>query len=201
MAHNPFTRRPWDSSNPLFITKYRPESRAVLLSQNAVTPTLYTTGNTELVDSSNYVFANDFTVGETVTGATSLATAVVVAWEPAAVGFPGSVLLITDIVNRFVDGELVTGSTSFATLTIALDIGIRARNERFVRVDTDSPLLVEFAKDDKIPADPGPGSLRVNIFGIEWLQLGPHSKIKLLAEAPGPATFSLIWASNDPRDD
>jgi hypothetical protein len=73
----------------------------------------------EITDSSNYVSGEDLVVGETVSGGTSGATGIVDSFVPAAVGFPGSVLVIRVTAGTFVDGEVVTGLTSAFAVTIA----------------------------------------------------------------------------------
>lgn len=71
-----------------------------------------------LNDLTAYVSGQDFTLGETVTGGTSFTTAVVLDWEPAAVGELGSVLTLGATSGSFSDGEDVTGFTSLAEITI-----------------------------------------------------------------------------------
>lgn len=75
----------------------------------------------QLTDSSNYVSGEDLVAGETVTGGTSGATAIVVTWTPAAVGSPGSLLFVSNVTGVFEDGEVVTGGTSGFSITIAID--------------------------------------------------------------------------------
>ena len=70
----------------------------------------------EIIDTSNYVAGEDFVVGETVTGATSLNKAIVVSWTPASVGSPGSLLVVTE-AKVFSSGEIITGGTSGFSIT------------------------------------------------------------------------------------
>lgn len=203
MGHNPGQRRSGDSTAALYITKYRPEDRTALLVQDNTTPTTFFAlpderfvrvdtdqpllvefSKTDLslfsfVDSSNYVSGEDLVAGETITGGTSGATATVESFVPAAVGSPGSELSFSSPSGTFLDGEVVTGGTSAFSVTIGQQrIGGTA-----------------------LPVDPGPGSLRVDEFGFEWLQLGPHAIIKTLREGVGAdANFSLVWGSNDHED-
>ena len=202
MGHNPKQRRAGDSTSALYITKYRPESRSALLSQDDTTSTIYHArpeerfvrvdsdrplfvefSKTDLslfsfTDTSNYVSGEDLVVGETVTGGTSGATATVVSFVPAPVGEPGSELSVESISGEFLDGEVVTGGTSGFSVT-------------------NGQLRVGGTRE---PVAPGPGSLRVDEFGFEWLQLGPHAMIRVLAETGSPANFSLVWGSVDFED-
>jgi hypothetical protein len=75
----------------------------------------------QLTDASLYVSGEDLLSGETVTGQSSGATGTVVAWTPASVGSPGSVVSLSGVSGTFLDGEVVTGGTSGFSITI--DIG------------------------------------------------------------------------------
>jgi len=78
----------------------------------------------ELTDVSAYVSGEDFIIGETVTGQISFTTALVVAWTPAAVGSPGSLLALKTVSGTFLDGEVVLGATS--TFEVIIDVGGQA---------------------------------------------------------------------------
>ena len=83
----------------------------------------------EFTDSSAFVLGEDLTIGETVTGQTSGATATVVLFTAAGVGQTGSTLLVDTISGGpFVDGEDVLGGTSTFQITIATD-GIENKSE------------------------------------------------------------------------
>ncbi len=82
----------------------------------------------EFTDSSAFVLGEGLSVGETVTGGTSGATATVVSCTAAAVGQTGSTLLVDGITGTFVDGEVVTGGTSTFSITIATS-GIKNKSE------------------------------------------------------------------------
>ncbi|GAG49926.1 unnamed protein product, partial [marine sediment metagenome] len=95
MGHNPGQRRTGDSTSALYITKYRPEDRAALITVDNTTSQIFVAGPDErfvrldttepvlvefskmdlalnaVIDSSNYVFGEDLTVGESVLGGTS----------------------------------------------------------------------------------------------------------------------------------
>ena len=200
MAHNPGQRRTGDSTSALYITKYRPEDRAALLVITTASQLFYATpserfvrldtsqpvlvefSKTDLslfsiVDSANFVSGEEFTAGNAVTGLTSGATATVESFVPAAVGSPGSELSLSNVAGEFLDGEVVEeDSTNF---TVA--------NGQFRRGGTAEPV------------EPGPGSLRVDEFGFEWLQLGPHAQVRVKAES-ADANVSLVWGSNDFED-
>ena len=198
MAHNPTQRRSGDSTSALYITKYRPEDRANLIVIGATSQLFYATpserfvrvdasqpvliefSKTDLslfsiVDSSNFASGEELLAGETVTGATSGATATVESFVPAAVGSPGSQLSLSNVVGEFLDNEVVNG-TSFSVTVGQFRIGGTAE-----------------------PAEPGPGSLRVDEFGFEWLQLGPHAQVRMKAQASNSST-SLVWGSADFED-
>lgn len=201
MGHNPGQRRSGDSTSALYITKYRPENRAALITVDNTTSQIFVAGPDErfvrldttepvlvefskmdlalnaVIDSSNYVFGEDLTVGESVLGGTSGATATVESFVPAGVGNPGSVLSLSNISGEFLDGELITGGVS----------GFSVVQGKFALGGTAEPVI------------PGPGSLRVDEYGFEWLQLGPHAMIRILAEATD-ADISLVWGSNDYED-
>ena len=70
----------------------------------------------EITDASNYVAGEDFIVGETVEGVSSMNTATVISWTPAAVGSPGSVLVVAE-ATVFSTGEIITGGTSGFSIT------------------------------------------------------------------------------------
>ena len=78
----------------------------------------------ELTDASAYVSGEDFTIGETVTGQISSTTAIVVAWTPAAIGSPGSLLALKTVAGTFLDGEVVLGGTS--GFEVIIDVGGQA---------------------------------------------------------------------------
>ena len=200
MAHNPGQRRSGDSTSALYITKYRPEDRAALIlitttSQlfygrpderfvrvDTTMPLLLEFSKTDLalnsiIDSSNFASGEQLLAIETVTGQTSGATATVESFVPAAIGSPGSELSISGVSGEFVDGEVVLGGTSGFSVTIGqFRLGGTAE-----------------------PAEPDPGSLRVDEFGFEWLQLGPHAQVRIRAEAVD-ADVSLVWGSSDFED-
>lgn len=201
MSHNPTQRRSGDSTSALYITKYRPENRAALITVDDTTsqifyaqpserfvrldttmPVLVEFSKTNLAffsitDSDNFASGEQLLAGETVTGDTSGATATVESFAPAAIGSPGSELSVSGVSGEFLDGEVVTGGTSGFSVTIGkFSIGGTAE-----------------------PAVPGPGSLRVDEFGFEWLQLGPHAIIRLLAQGTD-ADVSLVWGSSDFED-
>ncbi len=75
----------------------------------------------QLTDASLYVSGENLLSSETVTGQSSGATGTVVAWTPASVGSPGSVVSLSGVSGTFLDGEVVTGGTSGFSITI--DIG------------------------------------------------------------------------------
>ncbi len=199
MAHNPTQRRSGDSTSALYITKYRPENRAALitvddtLSQlfygqpserfvrvDTTMPVLIEFAKTNLsfnsiIDSDTFAVGEELLAGETVTGATSGATATVESFNAAAIGSPGSELSISGVSGEFLAGEVVDG-TSFSVTIGQFRIGGTAE-----------------------PAVPGPGSLRVDEFGFEWLQLGPHAIIRIIAQGTD-ADISLVWGSADPED-
>lgn len=202
MGHNPGQRRSGDSTSALYITKYRPENRAALILVDSTSQIFVATPEerfvrvdtdqpvliefskidlalNSIIDSALYTGANDLVVGETVQGGTSLATAVVESFVPpvAGVGNPGAVVSVSNVVGTFLDGEVITGGTSFNTVT----------QGQFALGGTTLPVI------------PGPGSLRVDEYGFEWLQLGPHAMIRILAENLD-ALLSLVWGSNDPED-
>jgi len=77
----------------------------------------------ELTDASAYVSGEDFIVGETVTGQISSTTAIVVAWTPATIGSPGSLLALKTVAGTFLDGEIVLGTSTFE---IIIDVGGQA---------------------------------------------------------------------------
>ena len=200
MAHNPGQRRSGDSTSALYITKYRPEDRAALLVITTTSqlfygqpderfvrldtsqPVLVEFSKTNLslfsiVDSTNFASGEEFTAGNSVTGLTSGATATVESFVPAAVGSPGSELSLSNVSGEFLDGEVVDeDATSF-----------KITNGQFRKGGTSEP------------AEPGPGSLRVDEFGFEWLQLGPHAQLRVKAES-STANVSLVWGSNDFED-
>lgn len=200
MAHNPGQRRSGDSTSALYITKYRPEDRAALLVITTTSqlfygqpderfvrldtsqPVLVEFSKTNLslfsiVDSDDFSSGEEFTPGNTVTGLTSSATATVESFVPAAVGSPGSELSLSNVSGEFLDGEVVEEDATNFTVT----------NGQFRRGGTAEP------------AEPGPGSLRVDEFGFEWLQLGPHAQLRVKAES-SDANVSLVWGSNDFED-
>ena len=201
MGHNPGQRRSGDSTSALYITKYRPENRPALILVDSTTSQIFVATPEErfvrvdtdqpvliefskidlalnsIIDSSNYVFGEDLQVGEAVLGGTSGATATVESFVPAAVGNPGSVLSLSNVSGEFLDGEVITGGVTGFSVTQGL----------FVLGGTALPVV------------PGPGSLRVDEYGFEWLQLGPHAMIRILAENLD-ALLSLVWGSNDPED-
>lgn len=200
MSHNPGQRRSGDSTAALYITKYRPENRAALIvisstSQiffakpderfvrvDASEPVLIEFSKTNLaffsiIDSDTFASGEELTTGEGVTGQTSGATATVESFVPAAIGSPGSELSLSNVSGEFQDGEVVQGDSSGFEVTIGqFRIGGTAE-----------------------PVAPGAGSLRVDEFGFEWLQLGPHAIIRIKAEASA-ANTSLVWGSNDHED-
>ena len=199
MSHNPTQRRSGDSTSALYITKYRPENRAALFTVDDTTsqifyaqpserfvrvdttmPLLIEFSNTNLnffsiTDSDNFASGEQLLAGETVTGQTSGATGTVESFAPAAIGSPGSELSISGVSGQFLDGEIVDG-TSFSVTVGRFSIGGTAE-----------------------PEVPGQGSLRVDEFGFEWLQLGPHAIIRLLAQSTD-ADVSLVWGSSDFED-
>jgi len=201
VAHNPGQRRTGDSTSALYITKYRPENRAALLvittaiSQlfygqaderfvrvDTTMPLLIEFSKTDLalnsiIDSSNFASGQEFTAGESVTGLTSGATATVESFVPTAIGSPGSELSLSNVSGEFLDGEVVEEDSSTFQIT----------NGQFRLGGTAEP------------AEPGPGSLRVDEFGFEWLQLGPHAQVRIRAEGVD-ADVSLVWGSNDYSD-
>ena len=200
MAHNPGQRRSGDSTSALYITKYRPEDRSALLVISTTSQLFYATPSERfvrldtsqpvlvefsktnlaffsIVDSSNFVSGEEFTAGETVTGLTSGATATVESFVPAAVGSPSSELSLSNVSGEFLDGEVVEEDSSSFQIT----------NGQFRRGGTAEP------------TEPGPGSLRVDEFGFEWLQLGPHAQVRVKAES-SDANVSLVWGSNDFED-
>ncbi len=200
MAHNPGQRRSGDSTSALYITKYRPENRAALLLITTTSQLFYATpderfvradttmplwfefSKTDLslfsiVDSDNFASGEQLLASETATGQTSGATATVESFVPAAIGSPGSELSLSNISGEFLDGEVVLGGTSGFSVTIG----------QFRRGGTPEP------------AEPGPGSLRVDEFGFEWLQLGPHAQVRVRAESTD-ADVSLVWGSSDFED-
>ncbi len=73
---------------------------------------------TRITDITRYVVGDDFTLGETVTGQTSAATAVVLEWNPVTVlvTFTDSSLYVS--AEDFTVGETVTGGTSGKTATV-----------------------------------------------------------------------------------
>lgn len=200
MAHNPTQRRSGDSTSALYITKYRPENRAALIvitttSQlfygqaserfvraDTTMPLWFEFSKTDLalnsiVDSDNFASGEQLVAGETATGQTSGATATVESFSPAAIGSPGSELSLSNVSGEFLDGEVVLGGTSGFSVTVGqFRIGGTAE-----------------------PAEPGPGSLRVDEFGFEWLQLGPHAQVRVRAESTD-ADVSLVWGSSDFED-
>ena len=199
MSHNPTQRRSGDSTSALYITKYRPENRAALFVVDDTTSQLFYAKPSErfvrvdttmplliefsktnlqffsITDSDNFASGEELLAGETVTGQTSGATGTVESFAPAAIGSPGSELSISGVSGQFLDGEIVDG-TSFSVTVGKFSIGGTAE-----------------------PAVPGPGSLRVDEFGFEWLQLGPHAIIRLLAVSTD-ADVSLVWGSADFED-
>lgn len=201
MGHNPGQRRSGDSTSALYITKYRPENRAALITVDNTASQIFIANPNErfvrldttepvlvefsktilslftISDSSNFVFGEELTDGETVTGQTSGATATVESFWAAPVGEPGSELSISNVSGEFLDGEVVLGGSS----------GFSVTQGRFLQGGTPEPVV------------PGPGSLRVDQYGFEWLQLGPHARIRVLAELVD-ADFSLVWGSNDYED-
>ncbi len=70
-----------------------------------------------LTDASNYVSGEDLIPGETVTGVTSSVTATVFSWTPAAIGNPGSILVVTNPSGTFTADEVITGNTSTFSIT------------------------------------------------------------------------------------
>ncbi len=200
MAHNPGQRRSGDSTSALYITKYRPENRAALLLITTTSQLFYATpderfvradttmplwfefSKTDLslfsiVDSDNFASGEQLLASETATGQTSGATATVESFVPAAIGSPGSELSLSNISGEFLDGEVVLGGTSGFSVTVG-----------------------QFRKGGTAePAEPGPGSLRVDEFGFEWLQLGPHAQVRVRAESVD-ADVSLVWGSSDFED-
>ena len=200
MAHNPGQRRTGDSTSALYITKYRPENRAALLLITTTSQLFYATpderfvradttmplwfefSKTDLslfsiVDSDNFASGEQLLASETATGQTSGATATVESFVPAAIGSPGSELSLSNISGEFLDGEVVLGGTSGFSVTVG-----------------------QFRKGGTAePAEPGPGSLRVDEFGFEWLQLGPHAQVRVRAESTD-ADVSLVWGSSDFED-
>ena len=200
MAHNPGQRRTGDSTSALYITKYRPEDRSALLVISTTSQLFYATPSERfvrldtsqpvlvefsktnlslfsIVDSDTFSSGEEFTAGNSVTGLTSGATATVESFVPAAVGSPGSELSLSNVSGEFLDGEVVDeDATSF-----------KITNGQFRKGGTAEP------------AEPGPGSLRVDEFGFEWLQLGPDAQIRVKAESAG-ANVSLVWGSNDFED-
>jgi len=200
VAHNPGQRRSGDSTSALYITKYRPEDRAALLLITTTSQLFYATpserfvrldtsqpvlvefSKTDLslfsvVDSANFTSGEEFTAGNAVTGLTSGATATVESFVPAAVGSPGSELSLSNVSGEFLDGEVVEEDATNFTVTLG-----------------------QFRKGGTAePAEPGPGSLRVDEFGFEWLQLGPHAQVRVKAES-ADANVSLVWGSSDFED-
>ncbi len=200
MAHNPTQRRSGDSTSALYITKYRPENRAALIvisttSQlfygrsderfvrvDTTMPLLIEFSKTNLdlnsiIDSANFASGEQLIAGETVEGQTSGATATVESFAPAAIGSPGSELSLSNVSGEFLDSEVVLGGTSGFSVTIGqFRIGGTAE-----------------------PAEPGDGSLKVDEFGFEWLQLGPHSQVRIKAVSTD-ADVSLVWGSSDFED-
>ncbi len=202
MPHNPGQRRSGDSTAALYITKYRPEDRSALIAVATSTskiffarpderfvrvdttmPLLVEFSKTNLaffsiIDSDTFASGEELLAGETVTGATSGATATVESFVPAAIGSPGSELSLSNVSGTFLDNEVVTalGGSGFS-----VTIG------QFRKGGTAEPVV------------PGPGSLRVDEFGFEWLQLGPHAIIRVLADGTD-ADISLVWGSNDHED-
>ena len=74
----------------------------------------------EFVDTSAFVSGEELSVGETVQGQTSSATATVVSYTAAAVGQTGSVLLVDSVSGTFdVGGEVLLGGTSGFSVTAA----------------------------------------------------------------------------------
>jgi len=200
VAHNPGQRRSGDSTSALYITKYRPQDRDNLIvigstSQlffatpserfvrvDASQPVLIEFSKTDLslfsiVDSDTFASGEEFTAGNAVTGLTSGATATVESFVPSAVGSPCSELSLSNISGEFLDGEVVEEDlTNFKVTNGQFRIGGTAE-----------------------PAEPGPGSLRVDEFGFEWLQLGPHAQVRMKAQASNAST-SLVWGSADFED-
>jgi len=200
VAHNPGQRRTGDSTSALYITKYRPEDRSALLVISTTSQLFYATPSERfvrldtsqpvlvefsktnlslfsIVDSDTFSSGEEFTAGNSVTGLTSGATATVESFVPAAVGSPGSELSLSNVSGEFLDGEVVDeDATSF-----------KITNGQFRKGGTSEP------------AEPGPGSLRVDEFGFEWLQLGPHAQVRVKAES-ADANVSLVWGSNDFED-
>ncbi len=201
MAHNPGQRRTGDSTSALYITKYRPENRAAFIVIDNTTsqlffatpserfvrldtsqPVLVEFSKTDLllfsiVDSDDFVSGEEFTPGNAVTGLTSGATATVESFVAAAIGSPNSELSLSNVSGEFLAGEVVEEDATNFTVT----------NGQFRKGGTAEP------------AEPGPGSLRVDEFGFEWLQLGPHAQIRVKAES-SDANVSLVWGSNDFED-
>ena len=200
MAHNPGQRRTGDSTSALYITKYRPEARSALLVISTTSQLFYATPDERfvrldtsqpvlvefsktnlslfsIVDSDDFASGEEFTPGNTVTGLTSGATATVESFVPVAVGSPGSELSLSNVSGEFLDGEVVEEDATNFTVTLG----------QFRRGGTAEP------------AEPGPGSLRVDEFGFEWLQLGPHAQLRVKAES-SDANVSLVWGSNDFED-
>ena len=200
MAHNPTQRRSGDSTSALYITKYRPENRAALIVISTISqlfygraderfvradttmPLLFEFSKTDLslnsiVDSANFASGQEFTAGNAVTGLTSGATATVESFVPTAIGSPGSELSLSNIVGEFLDGEDVEEDSTSFTVTVG-QFRLGGTSE---------------------PAEPGPGSLRVDEFGFEWLQVGPHAQVRVRAEGVD-ADVSLVWGSSDFED-
>ncbi len=72
----------------------------------------------QFVDTSAFVSGEELTVGETVQGQTSSATATVVSFTAAAVGQTGSVLLVDGVSGTFAaGGEVILGGTSTFDIT------------------------------------------------------------------------------------
>jgi hypothetical protein len=130
-----------------------------------------------ITDSDNFASGEELTTGETVTGQSSGATATVESFAPAAIGSPGSELSISGVSGEFTDGEVVLGASSGFSVTIG----------KFSLGGTEEP------------AEPGNGSLKVDEFGFEWLQVGPHAQIRVKAVSVDADT-SLVWGSADPED-
>ena len=200
MAHNPGQRRTGDSTSALYITKYRPEDRSALLVISTTSQLFFATPSERfvrldtsqpvlvefsktnlslfsIVDSDTFASGEEFTAGNSVTGLTSGATATVESFVPAAAGSPGSELSLSNVSGEFLDGEVVKEDATNFTVT----------NGQFRRGGTAEP------------TEPGPGSLRVDEFGFEWLQLGPHAQLRVKAES-SDANVSLVWGSNDFED-
>ena len=200
MGHNPGQRRTGDSTSALYITKYRPQDRSALIVITTTSqlffatpaerfvrldtsqPVLVEFSKTNLslfsiVDSDNFASGEELTTGEGVTGQSSGATATVESFVPSAIGSPGSELSLSNVSGKFLAGEVVQGDTSGFEVTLG----------QFREGGTSEP------------AEPGPGSLRVDEFGFEWLQLGPHAQVRVRAES-ADANVSLVWGSNDFED-